>query len=73
MKGPPRKRRADASPPATRQSTLQGNRKPTGGRPELQGNRTGRNPSQPAPTWRRPCGSNAADSLERAMRRWGLR
>jgi hypothetical protein len=45
-------------------------RHPNGGRPEVQGNRTGRNPCQPAPTWPRPPGNSAADALARALRRW---
>lgn len=44
--------------------------KRTGGRPEVQGNRTGRNACQPAPTWPRPAGADAADELLRALASW---
>lgn len=47
-----------------------GTAKATGGRPELQGNRTGRNACQPAPQWDRPPGADAADELHRALASW---
>lgn len=39
--------------------------KPSGGRPENQGNRPHRNPAQPAPRWPRAPQADALDGLER--------
>lgn len=45
-------------------------RKHTGGRPPVQGNRTDRNPSQPAPRWEPPRGQDAANDVAHALRGW---
>ncbi len=53
----------------THNATLKGTRQYQ----ELQGLSTGRCPAQPAPTWTRPPGADAADLLERCLRAWTLR
>jgi hypothetical protein len=60
-------RRAPGAPYTTDDDTT----KPNGGRPPHQGNSaTGRNPSQPAPTWPAPRGIAAARDLAHALRGW---
>ena len=41
-----------------------------GGRPCVQGNRTARNPSQPAPAWPPPPGADAAADVQHALAGW---
>ena len=67
----PTKRKADAGASADRGSALQGNPNRRGHRGENQGLATQRAASQPAPTWPRPAGSDAADELQHALRQWG--
>ena len=44
--------------------------KDKGGRPPVQGNRTGRNACQPAPTWEALPGAAAAADIAHALRGW---
>lgn len=55
---------------ASAQSEQQGNYNNSGGRPEAQGNRIQRNPSQAPPLWPDPPGADAADLLDELTRGW---
>ncbi len=66
----PERDEARRQPGSGEATSTAGTRKPTGGRPEAQGNRTARNACQPAPTWPVPGGQDAALMLEKC---WMLR
>jgi len=55
-------RRAPGASVETKQQKT--SRKPTGGRPVLQGNANARNPSQRAPRWSPPRGADALAEME---------